>query len=129
MDTDLPEIVAEVEACFADYETALIRNDVAALTAMFSDLPQTIRYGINENLYGAKEIHAFRAGRSPVGLSRQLSRTVISTYGRDFAIASTMFERATAPGKIGRQMQSWVRMPQGWRIVAAHVSLIDKPAG
>lgn len=128
MEVDLPEIVAEVEACFAAYETALINNDVDALTAMFSDLPQTIRYGINENLYGAREIHAFRAGRSPAGLSRVLARTVISTYGRDFAIASTLFERASAPDKVGRQMQSWVRMPQGWRIVAAHVSLIDKPA-
>ena len=127
MEVDLPEIVAEVEACFAAYETALINNDVDALTAMFSDLPQTIRYGINENLYGAREIHAFRAGRSPAGLSRVLARTVISTYGRDFAIASTLFERASAPDKVGRQMQSWVRMPQGWRIVAAHVSLIDKP--
>lgn len=128
MEQDLPEIVAEVAACFAAYEAALISNDVDALTAMFSDLPQTIRYGINENLHGAAEIHAFRAGRAPVGLSRRLSRTVISTYGRDFAIASTLFERETAPGKIGRQMQSWVRMAQGWRIVAAHVSLIDKPA-
>lgn len=128
MEVDLPEIVAEVEACFAAYETALINNDVDALTAMFSDLPQTIRYGINENLYGAREIHAFRAGRSPAGLSRVLARTVISTYGRDFAIASTLFERASAPDKVGRQMQSWVRMPQGWRIVAAHVSLVDKPA-
>ena len=127
MDIDLPEIVAEVEACFAAYEVALVSNDVAGLTAMFSDQPQTIRYGILENLYGAKEIQAFRAGRSPVGLSRRLSRTVISTYGRDFAIASTLFERDTAPGKIGRQMQSWVRFPRGWRIVAAHVSLIDIP--
>jgi hypothetical protein len=127
MEVDLPEIVAEVEACFAAYETALIGNDVDTLTAMFSDLPQTIRYGINENLYGAKEIHAFRAGRSPSGLSRTLSRTVITTYGRDFAIASTLFDRASASDRIGRQMQSWVRMPQGWRIVAAHVSMINKP--
>jgi ketosteroid isomerase-like protein len=127
MEIDLPEIVAEVEACFAAYEKALVGNDVAALTAMFSDLPQTIRYGINENLYGAKEILAFRAARSPVGLARRLSRTVISTYGRDFAIASTLFERDSLPGKIGRQMQSWARMPEGWRIVAAHVSVIDQP--
>ncbi len=127
MQIDLPEIVAEVAACFAAYETALMDNDVEALTAMLSDLPQTIRYGINENLYGAEEIRAFRAARSPAGLARHLSRTVISTYGRDFAIASTLFERASAPGRIGRQMQSWVRMAQGWRIVAAHVSLIEAP--
>jgi len=128
MDIDLPEIVAEVEKCFAAYEAALASNDVAGLTVMFSDLPQTIRYGIGENLYGAKEIHDFRAGRSPVGLSRRLSRTVISTYGRDFATASTLFHRNTGSDKIGRQMQSWVRMPQGWRIVAAHVSFIEQPA-
>ena len=78
-----------------------------------------------KNLYGADEIAAFRAARPPVGLARRISRTVITTYGRDFATASTLFERDTVPGKIGRQMQTWTRMPEGWRIVAAHVSLID----
>lgn len=128
MDIDLPEIVAEVETCFAAYEAALMSNDVAGLTAMFSDQPQTIRYGIHEHLYGAKEIYDYRAGRSPVGLSRRLLKTVISTYGRDFATASTTFHRDSAPDKTGRQMQTWVRMPQGWRIVAAHVSFLDQPA-
>ena len=91
------------------------------------DSAHTIRYGIAENLYGSGEIGAFRAARSPVGLARRISRTVITTYGRDFATASTLFERDTVPGKLGRQMQTWVRLPEGWRIVAAHVSLIARP--
>ena len=125
MDVNLPEIVTEVEAAFARYEAALVSNDVAALQELFWRSPHTIRYGIGENLYGSAEIAAFRAARSPVGLARRLSRTVITTYGLDFATAATLFERGTAPGKIGRQMQTWVRMPEGWRVVAAHVSLID----
>ena len=88
--------------------------------------PRTIRYGGAENLYGYAEIKSFRAARSPAGLARSLSKTVISTYGRDFAVASTLFRRASAPGKIGRQMQTWVRFPEGWRVVAAHVSSIDE---
>ena len=125
MQVNLPEVVAEVEAAFAGYEAALVGNDVDALGALFWRNEQTIRYGIGENLYGAEEIAAFRAARSSVGLARRLSRTVITTYGRDFATASTLFERDTAPGKIGRQMQTWVRLPEGWRVVAAHVSLIE----
>jgi Protein of unknown function (DUF3225) len=126
MDIDLPEVVAEVSAAFARYEQALVTNDVATLDAIFRDDPRTIRYGGGENLYGYGEIRAFRAGRSPAGLARTLSKTVITTYGRDFAVASTLFERANAPGKIGRQMQTWVRFPDGWRVVAAHVSAIAK---
>ncbi len=125
MQINLPDIVAEVEAAFARYEAALVGNDVATLGALFWRSPHTIRYGIGENLYGAEEIAAFRAARSPVGLARRLSRTVITTYGSDFATASTLFERDTVPGKIGRQMQTWARTPDGWRVVAAHVSVID----
>jgi hypothetical protein len=125
MQINLPEIVAEVQAAFARYEAALVGNDVATLGALFWRSPYTIRYGIGENLYGAEEIAAFRAARSPVGLARLLSRTVITTYGSHFATASTLFERDTVPGKIGRQMQTWVRTPDGWRVVAAHVSVID----
>lgn len=124
MEINLPEVRAEVEAAFARYEAALVGNDVATLTELFWSSDQTIRYGIAENLYGAREVAAFRAGRSPAGLARRLARTVITTYGRDFATASTLFERDSVPGKIGRQMQTWVRMPEGWRIVAAHVSVI-----
>ena len=128
MEIDLPDVVAEVKAAFARYEKALIGNDVAELDAIFHDDPRTIRYGGTENLYGYGEIAAFRAARSPAGLARTLSKTVITTYGRDFAVASTLFERTTAPGRIGRQMQTWVRFAQGWRVVAAHVSDIDRPA-
>lgn len=125
MDINLPEIVAEVQAAFTCYETALVTNDTAILQQLFWNSPHTIRYGIGEVLYSWDEIGAFRAARSPLGLARSLSRTVITTYGRDFATASTLFHRATVQGKLGRQMQSWVRFPDGWHIVAAHVSLID----
>lgn len=126
MDIDLPEVVAEVKAAFDRYEKALTTNDLATLNAIFRDDPRTIRYGIGENLYGYEAIKAFRGARAPVGLMRNISRTVITTYGRDFATASTLFQRDTVPGKIGRQMQTWVRFPDGWHVVAAHVSLIDE---
>ena len=127
MDIDLPEVVAEVRSAFARYEQALTDNDVAALDASFNDDARTIRYGMAENLYGFAAIKAFRSARSPAGLARTTSKTTITTYGRDFAVASTLFERATVPGKIGRQMQTWVRFAEGWKVVAAHVSLIDRP--
>jgi ketosteroid isomerase-like protein len=125
VEIDIPEIVAEVEAAFRRYEKALMENDIAALEALFWDDPRTIRYGIGENLHGMDEVRAFRRARSPVGLSRRLERAVITTFGRDFATASTLFRRDSAAGKVGRQMQTWVRTQVGWRIVAAHVSLID----
>jgi hypothetical protein len=125
MEVNLPEVKAEVEAAFALYEKALMANDVDALQGLFWDSAQTIRYGIGENLYGYQEIGAFRAARSPAGLARTTSRTVITTYGNDFATASTLFHRETTPGKVGRQMQTWARTPDGWRVVAAHVSVID----
>jgi hypothetical protein len=125
MDIDLPEVVAEVRAAFEHYEQALVTNDVATLDSLFRNDPRTIRYGGTESLYGFYEIKAFRAARSPAGLARTLSRTVITTYGRDFAVASTLFHRASTPGKVGRQMQTWVRFAEGWRVVASHVSLID----
>lgn len=127
MQIDIPEIVAEVAAQFGRYERALMANDVATLTELFADDPRTIRYGAAEILYGAREIHAFRAGRAPAGLARTLSRTVITTYGRDFAVASTLYHRPSEPGRIGRQMQTWARLPAGWRIVAAHVSTMAEP--
>jgi hypothetical protein len=126
MQIDLPEVVAEVTAAFERYEKALVSNDVTTLDALFHDDPRTIRYGGGENLYGYAQIEAFRAARSPAGLARTLSKTVISSYGRDHAVASTLYHRAGNPGKIGRQMQTWVRFPEGWRVVAAHVSLIDE---
>jgi hypothetical protein len=124
MEIDLPEVVAEVKAAFDRYEKALVANDVATLDALFLNDPRTVRYGGTEDLYGYAEIEAFRAARSPAGLARTLSKTVITTYGRDYAVASTLFHRATSPGGIGRQMQTWVRFPEGWRVVAGHVSVI-----
>jgi AtzH-like len=124
---DRREVRAEVEAAFAEYEHALVSNDVATLDRLFVDRDTTIRYGVSENLYGYAEIAAFRAARPAHGLDRTLDRTVITTYGRDMAVASTLFRRPNQPGRLGRQMQTWIRMDDGWRIVAAHVSLIDEP--
>ena len=129
MEIDLPDVLAEVTAQFERYEKALVSNDVAVLDELFRNDARTLRYGIAENLYGYGEISAFRAARSPVGLMRKTARTVITAYGRDNAVASTLFYRESAPGKVGRQMQTWVRFPEGWRIVAAHVSIIDEPKG
>lgn len=126
MDIDLPDVVAEVTAAFQGYERALMANDVAALNGYFHEDARTLRYGGGENLYGHAAIAAFRAARDPAGLARTLSRTVITTYGRDCGVASTLFHRPAAPGKVGRQMQTWIRFPFGWRIVAAHVSLIEE---
>jgi hypothetical protein len=127
MKIDLPEVIAEVTAEFERYEKALVSNDIATLDTTFRNDPRTIRYGGGENLYGYAEVAAFRAARSPAGLARTLAKTVISTYGRDHAVASTLYHRTTRPGKVGRQMQTWVRFPEGWRVVAAHVSVIDEP--
>ena len=102
MDINLPDVVAEVRAAFEAYERALVANDVAALDAMFHDDPRTLRFGGGENLFGYAEIKAFRAARSPAGLARTLSHTVITAYGRDVAIASTLFHRTTMPGKVVR---------------------------
>jgi len=124
MEIDLPEVVAEVRVEFDRYEKALNENDVSTLNAIFRDDPRTIRYGGTENLYGYAEIKAFRGARTPPG-TRTITKTVISSYGRDHAVASTLFQRHSMPSKIGRQMQTWVRFPEGWRVVAAHVSMID----
>lgn len=123
MDINLPEIVAEVTAAFQRYEAALVNNDVAMLDTLFWNSKLTLRYGPNENLYGHAAIAGFRAARSPAGLGRELANTVITTYGQDFATANTEFRRVNIE-RLGRQSQSWVRMPEGWRIVAAHVSLM-----
>tara|TARA_R110002020_G_scaffold443158_1_gene654394 strand:+ start:138 stop:521 length:384 start_codon:yes stop_codon:yes gene_type:complete len=124
LDVNRPGIVAEVEAAFARYEAALTSNDVAVLDELFWQSDLTVRYGASENLYGHAAIQAFRAARPAKGLERELSQTVITTFGADFATASTLFHRA-ATSRAGRQMQTWARMPEGWRIVAAHVSLIE----
>ena len=129
MQVDLPEVLTEVTEQFARYEKALVGNDVAVLDELFRNDARSLRYGVGENLYGHDAIMAFRAARSPIGLGRRIDKTVITTYGRDTAVASTLFYRDSLPGKVGRQMQTWVRFPEGWRIVAAHVSIIDEPKG
>jgi len=125
---NLPEVVAEVQAQFERYEAALVGNDVAVLDALFWDSPHTLRYGVTENLYGFDAIRAFRAARSAQGLARHLLKIVITTYGRDMATANVEFQRANNP-LTGRQSQTWVRMPEGWRVVAAHVSLLPPAPG
>jgi hypothetical protein len=127
MQVDLPDVLTEVTEQFARYEKALVANDVAVLDELFRADARTLRYGVGENLYGYDAITAFRAARSPIGLGRRTDKSVITTYGRDTAVASTLFYRDSLPGRVGRQMQTWVRFPQGWRIVAAHVSIIDQP--
>jgi hypothetical protein len=129
MEIDIPDVLAEVTAQFQRYEKALVSNDVAVLDELFHRDARTLRYGVAENLYGYGEIASFRAARSPIGLGRSTARTMITTYGRDTAVASTLFYRETLRGRVGRQMQTWVRFAQGWRIVAAHVSIIDGPKG
>lgn len=123
-DIDRPEVLAEVSAVFARYEDALVHNRVEVLDELFWDSPLTVRYGVAENLRGIEAIRAFRAARPAVGLARRLSNTVITTYGHDFATAMTEFQREGS-ARAGRQSQTWVRMAQGWRVVAAHVSVID----
>ena len=118
-----PEVVAEVQAAFARYEDALVNNKVDVLDELFWDSPHTLRYGATENLYGYAQIQEFRVGRPSQGLARTLTKTVITTYGRDFATANCEFQRE-GNAKTGRQSQTWMRTPAGWRVVAAHVSLI-----
>jgi hypothetical protein len=123
MDINLPDVVAEVSAVFEQYELALVNNDVAVLDVLFYNSPHTLRYGATENLYGYEAIQAFRASRPSQGLARERMNIVITTYGRDFATANTEFQRVGSD-RTGRQSQTWVRTSEGWRVVAAHVSLL-----
>jgi hypothetical protein len=125
IEVDKPEILAEVAAAFRRYERALVDNDVTVLNELFWNAPQTLRYGLGENLYGHAAITGFRAARSPLGLARELRNVSITSFGDDFAVANTEFLRN---GAAGRQSQSWVRMTEGWRIVAAHVSWLKPPS-
>lgn len=126
LETDIPEVIAEVRDAFRRYETALVNNDVAVLDELFWHDPRVVRYGAGENLYGYQQIAAFRAARPGGNLARELTNTVITTHGRDLATVWTEFRR---PGndRIGRQSQVWARRPEGWRVVAAHVSFMDAP--
>jgi hypothetical protein len=120
---NIPEVLAEVVMQFARYEKALTSNDVAVLDELFWNSPHTLRYGATENLYGYDEIQAFRAGRPAQGLARAVLKTVVTTYGHDFATANIEYQRAGSP-RSGRQSQTWLRTADGWRVVAAHVSLL-----
>ena len=123
MQINLPEVVREVTAQFARYEDALVNNKTDVLDELFWNSPQTLRYGATENLYGFDAIQAFRAGRPAQGLMRVVLKTIITTYGNDFATANIEFQRAGST-RPGRQSQTWLRTPDGWRVVAAHVSLL-----
>lgn len=122
-DINLPAVLAEVEAAFAEYERALVTNDVPVLDRLFWDSPHTLRYGAGENLYGYDAIRAFRQGRPAVNLEREITARAITTFGRDFAVANVEFRRAGSE-RTGRQSQTWARLPEGWRVVSAHVSLM-----
>jgi len=124
MQINVPHVLAEMEVAFARYEDALVNNKVDVLDELFWNSPHTLRYGIGENLYGFEAIQAFRASRPSQGLQRTCMNTVITTYGEDFATANTEFQR-DGVARSGRQSQTWMRTPEGWRVVAAHVSLIS----
>lgn len=126
LEINISSVVAEVTAAFQRYEAALVSNDIAVLDELFWNSSHTLRYGIGENLYGYDEISSYRSGRPPIPLTRDLVKLKITTYGHDMATANTMFAREISPGKVGRQSQTWMRTEQGWRVVSAHVSLIDE---
>jgi hypothetical protein len=126
IEINIPEVVAEVEKAFQRYERALVGNDVAELDALFWKSPEALRYGVTENLYGYDAIAAFRSARPAINLARNLIKTVITTYGRDLGTANAEFQRIGATAT-GRQSQVWLRTEDGWRIVAAHVSLLQEP--
>lgn len=120
---NLPDVLQEITAVFERYEDALVHNKVDVLDELFWPTPSTVRYGVGENLVGIEQIRAFRAARPTSGLARTLSNTVITTFGRNFATAMTEFTRPGMQGS-GRQSQTWVRCDEGWRVVAAHVSVL-----
>ncbi|MDR5759558.1 oxalurate catabolism protein HpxZ [Caballeronia sp. LZ035] len=125
METNRPDVLAEVDAAFDAYEQALVNNDVAMLDALFFDSPHTLRYGAAENLYGYDAIRAFRAARPGKGLARTVTARVVTTYGDAFAVTNIEFRRDGEP-RVGRQSQTWVKMHEGWRVVSAHVSWMEQ---
>jgi hypothetical protein len=128
MEIDNPALLAELRAAFEAYERAFVANDLDALDGFFLHASTTIRYGAGDMQLGMEELRAYRRTVPPAGLERDLRDTVITTYGTNMGVASTLFFRERHRGKTGRQMQTWIRTADGWRIVAAHVSLIDNPA-
>ncbi len=128
MEVNRPDVVAEVWEQFGRYERALVANDVAVLDELFWDSPRAVRFGAGENLYGHEAIAQFRQQRRVENLARQLLRVEVTTFGTEFAAVSAEFRRAPS-GVTGRQQQTWARTEEGWRIVAAHVSLLGNAAG
>src|SRR5918999_3240336 len=124
MEINNPKVLAEVSAAFQRYQDAIISNDVAVLNELFWDNALTLRYGTAENLYGHEAIATFRTTRTAAQHAREETKTVVTSYGRDCATTNIEFTRS---GRNGRQSQTWVRMPEGWRIVSAHVSYMDEP--
>jgi hypothetical protein len=123
---DDPEVLGEVRAAFERYDRALAENELAVLNDSFWVDERTLRYGVGENLYGHAAIAGFRGARTPEQLrerARRLENTVFTAFGRDFAVANTEYV-LLRDGRRGRQSQTWVRMPEGWRVVAAHVSVM-----
>jgi hypothetical protein len=127
LEINLPDVVAEVTAAFERYERALVANDVAILDSIFWNSPLALRYGVGENLYGYDAVAHFRANRPAINLARRLTNTIITTYGRDLATANTEFRR-DGGNLTGRQSHVWLRTEEGWRIAAAHVSLMPAPS-
>lgn len=119
---NLPHVVEAVRLAFEDYERALLANELEVLDDYFWDTDHTVRYGVAENLYGARDIAAYRRICTPVGPGRQLRNTVISTFDENYATVSTEFSDGETL-RAGRQMQTWVRFPAGWKVVSAHVSV------
>lgn len=125
MDINLPEVVKEVEAVFHRYERVLVTNDIPVLNELFWPSPHVVRYGVAEQLYGYEAVMNFRSARDPSDLQRELLKLVITTFGKDVATASCEYRRLKS-GRVGRQMQTWIRTPQGWRVAAAHISMLPE---
>lgn len=123
MEINHPQTLAEVTREFNRYQQAILDNEVTVLNELFWNHALTLRYGIGENLYGHAAIAAYRGTRDATSVARVVGKTIVTSYGRDAATTNCEFVRG---GRRGRQSQSWIRMPEGWRIVAAHVSYLQE---
>lgn len=120
-----PEVVTELKVAFLQYQKAVDANDFETMNKLFWKSPSTVRFGPNGTLIGHDAIATYRRERpGHVSSERMLGNTVITTFGRDFAATNTETMKH-GQTTVGRQSQCWVRTPEGWRIVSAHVS--DQP--
>lgn len=119
MEIGRADVIAEVTAAFEDYERALVGNDVPHILSFFA--PGAVRFGIADQQTGLEEQARWRLAQPPLPPGRRLKDTDVQAYGADTAVVTTLFGY---PGSdvLGRQTQTWVRLPEGWRIVTAHVS-------